>query len=176
MAQTKYVNVTGYAEYAKVFPENRDMPGMTDHPGVNKMLKQHDGQYSMNFYPENEDEMKKLFGPLSEKMYGGGDRLKEGNPELGLGKFISLKRKHKDIKQKANGEEIDLGGTPQIVHWDEDSKGKQWSYENDGLIGNGSKVIVKFTVYGEGETQSVRLEKVGIIDHVPFEMAEGDRF
>ena len=176
MAQTKYVNVTGYAEYAKVFPENRDMPENASHAGIKKMLKQTDGQYSLNFYPADETEMAKLFGPLEEVMYGGHPRVKEGDTSLGLGKFVSFKRKHKDVKETSKGE-VDFGGAPSVVHWDEDSKGKPWSYEDDGLIGNGTKVKVKVSVYGEGESQSVRLEKVGIIDHVPFEVSEdGERF
>ena len=173
--KTTYVTVDGYAEYAKVFPENRDTADKTTHPGIKKMLNQSNGQYSINFYPVDETELNKCFGPLSHKMYGGVVRLREGR-DLGVGKFIQLKRKHEDIRTTAKGE-VNFGGPVEVVHFseDEDTKGKPWSFEEDGTIGNGSLVRVKFSVYGEGTTQSVRLEKVGVIEHVAYE-ADGERF
>ena len=172
--KTTYVTARGFAEYAKVFPENRDLAEKSTHPGVKKMLKQSDGQYSINFYPADETEMKKCFGPLAHELYGGGERLKEG-ADYGTGKFFNLKRKHSDIRTTAKGD-VDFGGRVEVVHFaDDDNKGNAWSFEDDGLIGNGSEVLVKFSVYGEGTTQSVRLEKVGVINHVPYQ-AGGDRF
>ena len=173
--KTQYITVRGFAEYAKIFPENRDTADKATHPGIKKMLKQSDGQYSINFYPADDTEMNKCFGPLAHEMYGGGERLKEGQP-YGTGKFFALKRKHSDIKETIKGE-MEFGGVPEVVHFsDDDKKGKPWSFEDDGAIGNGSEVLVKFTVYGQGTTQSVRLEKVGIISHIPFEANDGERF
>ena len=52
-----------------------------------------------------------------------------------------------------------------------------WDYIEDGALGNGTKAKVKISIYGEGATASVRLEKVGILEHVPFEeMAAEDRW
>jgi hypothetical protein len=173
--KTQYVTARGYAEYAKVFPENRDMADKTSHPGVKKMLKQHDGQYSINFYPADETELNKCFGPLAHELYGGGERLKEGQA-FGVGKFINLKRKHTDIKDTKKGP-MEFGGAPEVVWWTEADKGQVWDWETDGPIGNGSEIIIKFSVYGEGTTQSVRLEKVGVINHIPYEAGNnGDRF
>jgi hypothetical protein len=59
-----------------------------------------------------------------------------------------------------------LGGSPVVT------KGKTnvpWDFIADGEIGNGSTVAVKISVYGEGSTASVKLERVGIIEHVPYE-------
>jgi hypothetical protein len=172
--KTQYITARGFAEYAKVFPENRDTADKATHPGVKKMLKAHDGQYSINFYPADETEMNKCFGPLAHEMYGGGERLKEGQ-SYGTGKFFNLKRKHTDKKDTVKGE-MEFGGVPTVVHYtDDDNKGKPWDFEADGAIGNGSEALVKFSVYGEGTTQSVRLEKIGIISHVPYE-TDGERF
>ena len=175
--KTEYVTIKAIAQYAKVFPQNRDMADKASHPGVKKMLKQHDGQYSIDVYPLNDAELNKAFGPLSNEMYGGGERLKEGDSSFGVGKYFTLKRKHKDVKDTAKGE-VDFGGAPEVVHWGDDNKNQPWDFETDGALGNGTEIIVKFSVYGEGTTQSVRLEKVGIVNHVPYNTdgSGGDRF
>jgi hypothetical protein len=173
--KTQYITARGFAEYAKVFPDNRDTADKATHPGVKKMLKQSDGQYSINFYPADETEMKKCFGPLAHEMYGGGERLKEGQ-DFGTGKFFNLKRKHSDVRTTQKGD-VDFGGPVDVVWWtDDERKGNPFTLEGDGAIGNGSEVIVKFSVYGEGTTQSVRLEKVGVVNHLAYELEGGDRF
>jgi len=173
--KTVYVTIKAVLEYAKVFPENRDMPDNATHAGIKKMLKAADGQYSVNVYPTDEAELNKAFGPLEHEMYGGHARLKEGNSEFGVGKFFALKRKHSDIKETVKGE-VNFGGAPEVVHWGEDNKNTPWSFEDDGLLGNGTEAIVKFSVYGTGDSQSVRLEKIGIVNHVAYEQADGERF
>lgn len=66
-----------------------------------------------------------------------------------------------------------------------DDKGKnvKWDIESDGLIGNGTLAKVKFQVYmpdGVPTTaDTIRLEKIGVIDHVAYETDGGnseDRF
>jgi hypothetical protein len=39
----------------------------------------------------------------------------------------------------------------------------------DGELGNGTKVKVKISIYGEGATASVRLEKIAVLELVKFE-------
>ena len=55
---------------------------------------------------------------------------------------------------------MDLGSHEQISRFD-------W-----GALGNGTKAKVKISIYGKGSTASVRLEKVGIIEHVPYKELE----
>ena len=54
----------------------------------------------------------------------------------------------------------------------------KWDIENDGLIGNGTLAKVKFQVYmpdGVPTTaDTIRLEKLGIIDHVTYETDGGN--
>jgi len=67
-----------------------------------------------------------------------------------------------------------MGGAPSVTHG---ITNNPWDNIEDGALGNGTKAKVKISIYGEGSTASVRLEKVGILEHVPFEeMAAEDRW
>jgi hypothetical protein len=66
----------------------------------------------------------------------------------------------------------DFGGAPAVTHGVTSQK---WDNIVDGNLGNGTKVKVKISIYGEGATAAVRLEKVGVVEHVPYqELAEAD--
>ncbi len=179
MSNTKFVQLRGYIEWAKIFHDNRDVS--STNKGVNKMLKEADGQYKMNFYPIDDEELQKAKDTgLSEELYGGGQRFKHtGN--FGCGRYFELKRKNRDMKEVKNKEtgeleEVNFGGPVEVV-WFNEEKGYNtpWNRETDGNIGNGSEVVVKFSVYGEGTGQTVRLIKVGVVKHLQYEMAEGNR-
>lgn len=192
MAQTKYVQIDAYLTWAKVFEQNRDTferakkAGVT-HKGVLKGLQAWDGQYMVDVTPATQkdfDEVKKV---LTDIKYGGRDRYKDS--EFGVGKSFNISRKHLDkhtFKDRDTGEdkEFDFGGQPDIVWFnDEMGKNRKWDIDADGLIGNGTLAKVKFSVYMSGDTPSesdtVRLEKIGVIDHVKFESTGGnseDRF
>ena len=47
-----------------------------------------------------------------------------------------------------------------------------------GVLGNGTKVRVKLVCYGSGRMSGMRLEKVGVLEHVPYdpEMQEASGF
>jgi hypothetical protein len=61
-------------------------------------------------------------------------------------------------------------------------KDQPWIYQDDdgeyidGALGNGTKVLMKYTTYGEGESQTVRMVKIGVIDHVEYNPEDGERF
>ncbi len=164
---TKYVQARGYIEWAKVFEDNRDRE--STNKGVNKMLKEVEGVYKMNFYPADAQEWAKVKASgISEDMYGGNKRFKKGS-DFGTGEYFELKRKHKDMRE-VKGEEVNFGGPVPVVWWNEEKGlGTPWSREADGNIGNGSEVVVKFSVYGEGTGQTVRLEKVGVVEKLVYE-------
>lgn len=180
MAGTNYVQLRGYAEWAQLFEDNRDRE--STHPGTNKMLKACDGQYKFNFYPATEEELQKAKDAgLSEDMYGGGQRFKNGTDGLGCGKFFQLKRKHRDIKEfvtkTGESKTEDFGGAPEIVHWNDERRNEPWNRETDGYINNGAEVVVKFSIYGEGTSQTVRLIKVGVVKNATREEgSNGERF
>lgn len=189
MAQTKYVQIDAYLRWAKLFESNRDTAdrakkfGVT-HKGVLKFLEKVDGQYLVDVIPATDKDLEAVKAVLTEKMYGGADRFKDA--DIGCGKSFQLARKHEDkhtFKDRETGEdkEFDFGGEPEIVWWnDEKGRGTKFTLQDDGFIGNDTLAKVKFSVYmSEGEptvSDTVRLEKIGIVDHVKYETQGGDGF
>ena len=158
-------------EYAKIFPENADM-GNPDGNTYQKQLHSNGGQFIVNGYFTNEDQIETLTKGGMDLKPMGNDRILSGNADLGIGKYIKLKRKVSDVKNftNRNGEPvtIDYGGAPTVVNLTEGRENKRlWDYNGDGLLGNGTKAKVQFELYREGV--GVRLLNVGITEHVPYE-------
>lgn len=179
MAKTYWIQIEAQLEWAKLFYDIRDR-NSTDRK-VQKMLDKHDGQYSVSVIPTTQEDLDKVKEYLSEKVYGGNPRFKTNADGK---EFFVIKRKHTDIKEfrdKKTGElsEVELGGEPEIVWWNEEKGyGTPFDKDVDGFIGNGSKAVIKFTMYGDlqDDGATVRLEKVGIIDLVPYSGGQGGRF
>lgn len=102
-------------------------------------------------------------------------RIKEGNSEYGVGKYIQLKRKLSDVKEfvdRKTGEvkEVDYGGAPTVVYRKEDEDGKaffeEYSYDELGPISNGSEAKIKF------HEKYLRLEKVGVTNLIEWVESE----
>ena len=159
MAKTTIVEMTGFVEWAKIFPENMD-DNMEFHAAT-------EGQFNMNFYPVDEEQFEKFFSGGAPTSSMGHDTIKMGKEEIGLGKFIRLKRPN---KHKSGIE--DFGGAPEVYDFREGPSLKRWSFAEDGELGNGSKVSVKVSIYGTGPRASVRLEKVAVLEQVVFEGGE----
>lgn len=163
MSNTKarYVVMEGYLEYARVFKENMDS-NPEFHPT---------GQFNVNFYPASEEELQKFWAAGVPEKFRGTSRVKtpRDGSGFGIGKYIKLKR------DNVNRIADDLGGPPQVVYWMDTeldgapALGAPWSFTEDGELGNGTKAKVKVVVYGEGERTGHRLEKVGVMEHVPYE-------
>jgi len=100
------------------------------------------GQYNTMFVPKDSDELNRL--------------IAMGFPEVG----VKLKRPN----VHPSGIE-DFGGAPAVTHGVTSQK---WDNIVDGNLGNGTKVKVKISIYGEGA-------KVGVVEHVPYqELAEAE--
>lgn len=100
------------------------------------------------------------------------DRIKEGNSEYGIGKYISLNRPMSDVKEfvdRKTGDlkEVDYGGpvrmkTAVVGEGGKLSDVKDYDYFTLGPISNGSRGIVKF------EPRYMRLEAIAVTDLVEF--------
>lgn len=157
-------------EYAQVFEANRDMGTGGRNPNVDKAREKTDGLYKATFYPVDEKALKIMESALSDPMFNDAPRWKEG--PWGIGKGTSISRKHKD----PSGFE-DFSGPPEVVYKNDDNKWVDWDYENDGPLWNGSHVLLKFTTYGEGPSQTVRMVKIGVLELAEApEMDEDERF
>ena len=158
--KTTIVTMTGYAEYARIFNENMD-DNMEFHEKTQ-------GQFNMNFYPETEADFDKYFEAGAPTSTMGHDAIKLGREEIGMGKFLKLKRPNKH----PSGIE-DFGGAPAVYDMRDGDKTKRWDFEADGEVGNGSKVMVKVSIFGSGPRASIRLEKVAVLEHIPFDGEAG---
>jgi hypothetical protein len=154
-AKTKYGVFEGEAFYTRVFEQNID---------DSEYHEDTQGQYNMMFVPKDQAELDKM--------------LSLGFPESSMGhpmvKPIQAADNRLGMKLKRNNVDKtgieDFGGAPVVT------KGKtndEWSFTEDGAVGNGSKVLVKLSIYGEGARASVRLERVGVLELVPWEEGVG---
>lgn len=163
-------------EYAKIFPENADM-GNPDGPRAAQAVHQKGGQYTVNCYFTSEDQIQELVDGGLDLHPMNSDRIKEGNEAFGIGKYITLKRPFPDniktFENKNGTVEVNYGGAPGVVNLTEGAENKRWwSYEEDGLIGNGSRAMVQFETYSQGA--GVRLKNVGILERVEYEIMDSD--
>lgn len=152
---TRKVKLTGLGYWAKVFEDNRDLTGYED------ALKDVGGQTTIDM--DLDDDNLALLRK-SKSMKRGTDS--PDNDGLTRVKF-TRKWEHKIQTKKGV---MDLGGEPVVVKAD----GTKWDYDEDGPIGNGSTVEVTLSVYDTSRKAIVgtRLDKVKVIEHVPYEPAD----
>ena len=158
--KTKEVTRTGFVQYARVFEGNMD-----------SNLEYHEktqGQYNVNFYPETTGGFEAFFDAGAPVSAMGHDTIKVGDPEIATGKFLKLKRPNKH----PSGIE-DFGGAPVVFDFREGPSLKKWSMDDDGELGNGTKVVVKVSIYGEGPRASIRLEKIAVLELVEYDGSTG---
>lgn len=153
------VYLRGPIMYAKVFERNRDKKGFEG------QYEPYDGMYLITIGLNADDakvvrKWNRMYAPkeLGDKGFT------EENGAVDDVQYFTFKRKH--IHSKRNGELIsEWSGPPTVV----DSEGNDWSDDVD--IGNGSICTVKLDVTkpkGNPITY-VRLEKIRVDDHVPYE-------
>lgn len=139
----KFVNIEGVAEWAKIFKSNRDLEGYRG------AWKDTDGRTSINIILEPTE---------FEKLKEAGSLKKGKNVDGGIN--VKLDRKWD------TGRDWD-GGEPEIYRAD----GSRWDLDEDGYIGNGSKVRLQVSVayLPDQDTYSTVLEKVKVLDLIPYQ-------
>jgi hypothetical protein len=161
------IQAEGIVEYARIFADNYD-----DNMDFHENTK---GQYNMNFYPDNVEEFINQGFPETK---GPWKTIKDGNPSYGSGKYVKLKRPvfNPNLPNDDGTKGVEMG-PPKVLNRTSDPKGSaEWSFTNDGAIGNGSRVKVLVNIY-EGRAVIDTLEKVAILEHEPYEAgATGDDF
>jgi hypothetical protein len=141
---TRKVKLTGIAEWAKVFPQNRDMKGFDG------AYEDCNGACTIDVILDD-DNMQALKASRS---------IKRGSPDPeGRGTKVKFVRKYD------TGRDWD-SGAPAVVH----SDNSNWDLDTDGIIGNGSTVEVYLSVYDTKMKNIVgtRLDKVKVLDHVKY--------
>ena len=147
---TRKLKLTGFAEWAKVFTENRDMLGFEE------AYVSCDGACTIDLIM---DEQNMALLKASKSM-------KRGKPDPeGRGIMVRLVRKYNTAYDWASG-------PPVVVKAD----GSEWDFDTDGTIGNGSTVEVIVSVYDTKMKSIVgtRLDKVTVLKHVQYESPDDD--
>lgn len=149
MSKTKFGTFEGEIFYARVFPENMDN---------GEFHSATQGQYNCVFVPKDNEELNRLIKMGYPETSMGNKMVKEYDVAAGR---LGVKLKRPNVHPKIE----DFGGAPQVV---KDDLKTAWSMTEDGELGNGTKVKVKVSIYGEGSRASVRLEKIAVLEHVPY--------
>jgi len=145
------ITVTGIAQWAKVFEENRDLEGYQG------QWKDTDGRCTINVILDEDNYSKvKNAGCMSNG---------KDDPQ-GRGMDIKFSRKF-DTPNDWDG------GAPSVYK----SDGSLWNFETDGVIGNGSEVLVELDIYKNKNygTTTTRLERVKVIKHLEYDSSSSDR-
>ncbi len=151
---TKIVTLEGQFQWAKVFPDNRDMKGYDDE------YVACDGAYVLDVLLD--DVQLGILQDSGSKIEGVEDE------ETGL-RRVKFKRKHKVMNSKT-GEVIEaFSGPPRVV----DNEGVEWTHSEDEpkLIGNGSKGRVSVSVTPDKRKKSIvytRLEGLQVFELEEF--------
>jgi len=139
---TRKVVLTGIAEWAKVFEDNRDLKGFEG------AYEEFDGACTIDMILDKEN-MDRLSASRS---------MKKGSPDAeGRGTRVRFVRKFN------TGRDWD-SGSPTVLK----SDGTKWDMDIDGLIGNGSTVAVTLSVYDTSRKSIVgtRLDRVKVLEHI----------
>jgi hypothetical protein len=151
MAKSKYGVFEGELYYARVFKDNMD---------DSEYHEKTQGQFNVMFVPKDSDEVNRMVAMGFPETAMGNQMIK---PIPAANDRIGMKLKRPNIHP--SGIE-DFGGAPAVT---KGTTNTTWDFVEDGALGNGTKAKVKISIYGEGATASVRLEKLGIVEHVPYE-------
>lgn len=165
MATTKRIIAEGTVEWVKIFPDHFD-----DNMQYHENTK---GQYNMVFYPDN---LEKFIADGYPEQKGAFKTIKEGNPQYGSGKFVKLKRPvyNPNLPNEEGGKGVYMSA-PVVLNRTEDPAGsEEWSYSEDGPIGNGSRVKVQVSVYYGDRATIDTLDKVAVVELETYEA--GDTF
>lgn len=154
-------------DYARAFEEDRDMGNDDNNAG--RKIANHNGQCVVNGYFTDESQIKSLIASGVNEENLGHARFKDGDPELGIGKYMKIARLFDNVKtfkdKKGNEQEVDFGGAPKVIDYTQGEENKAlWSYEDQGSLGKGTKAMVQFEDYGNGS--GIRLIAIAVTDFV----------
>lgn len=153
--KTKYGVFEGELYYARVFKDNMD---------DSEYHERTQGQYNVVFVPKDDDEITRMIDLGFPETSMGNKMVKPIDAADGR---LGMKLKRPNVHPSGID---DFGGAPKVTHG---KTNQSWDFENDGALGNGTKALAKISIYGDGSTASVRLEKIGVLEHVPYQELVG---
>jgi len=163
------VYIEGTAQYARVFEGDQDLgKNLPEGSDQRVKLESIQGQYVMNLYVTKDAKKKALADGIPNKGMVGQLWKEDQEGEV----FYKCTRKHFNPKftDKTTGEQGVVMGPPQVVK-DTPEGVKPWGKATDGVIGNGSKVVVKFNVW---EDKICEMQAIKVVELVPYEPASSN--
>jgi len=163
------VYIEGTAQYARVFEGDQDLgKNLPDGSDQRVKLESIQGQYVMNLYVTKDAKKKAIADGIPTKGMVGQLWKEDQEGEI----FYKCTRKHFNPKftDKVTGEQGVVMGPPQVVK-DTPEGVKPWDKAEDGFIGNGSKVVVKFNVW---EDKICEMQAIKVVELVPYEPASSN--
>lgn len=140
MAKAKYYEVTGPVKWARLNEGNVDM-------GFEGNWEEFGGKHTINLCVD--EESKKIIEDS-----GTAGTFREDNEGDEVFRFT----------RKVKGPFAAASGPPKVVF----ENGTSWDYDVDGPIGNGSVCKIRFCVYPTKLKPGTRMEKVTILDFIPY--------
>ena len=157
--KTKFGVFEGELFYPRLFEDTMD---------TSEYHERTQGQYNTMFVPKDSDEVNRMISMGFPETAMGNQMIKPIDAADGK---MGMKLKRPNVHPSGID---DFGGAPSVTKGTTSSK---WDFVEDGALGNGTTAKVKLSIYGEGSTASVRLEKIGILEHIPYEeLATEDRW
>lgn len=147
---TRKVKLVGIAEWAKVFPQNRD------HKGYEGAYEDSDGACTVDLIMDDSN--------LS--LLQASRSMKKGTPDKdGRGTKVKFVRKYDTG--------LDWNSGPPVILKSDDTK---WDLDVDGFIGNGSKVEVHVSVYDTKykDKCGTRLDKIKVLELERYVVPDDD--
>jgi hypothetical protein len=167
MTKAVYKEYEAVLEWARLREDNRDM-GPGDDSDVGKKLTNSQGQYTVDMIVTDD---------VRNQM------IKDGVPEVSMeyqqfhfvedGKWrYRAKRPHyKPSWDKGTEGHNGVLGAPVVIDYKASKEAERAILMEDNL-GNGTKAVVKLSIYKKGNSSIVRIEKVGVTDLVEYEASE----
>ena len=138
------ITVQGIASWAKVFEQNRDLTGYKN------QWVDTDGRCTITVLLDDAQTKKVLDSGCMSKG--------KENPD-GAGRLFTFNRKFKTDNDFNSG-------APAVFKLD----GSHWDLATDGMIGNGSEVLVELDIYASPKYDVVttRLDRIKVLKHVSY--------
>jgi hypothetical protein len=139
---TTQMIIEGKASWAKVFEQNRDKRGFED------AFVPFDGAYTIDVTMDKPE-----FDRLAATGAAKASKIKQKEVDRFGETTLKFTRKHKDRFEWSSGAPVvrKADGTP-------------WVFERDGVIPNGSKVVVTVDVYTTSKATGTRLVDVNVLE------------
>jgi len=136
---TRAITLEGKAMWAKVFEGNRDMEGFEGG------YREFEGCYTVDIILDEENR---------KKLKDAGS-IKQGKIDAEGVFSVKLVRKHKDRFEWASG-------APVVTKPDD----TVWDLTSDGVIGNGSDIVAKVSVYDTSYKPGTRLDSIHVTNPI----------